>query len=78
MMVRLKKLDMMYGRIVFMKKDRNGNETYRQYNACGQLLKEILPSGQSWECIYDDNGNLLKKFANTGQEVRYTYDSFGF
>ncbi len=59
-------------------KDRNGNETYRQYNACGQLLKEILPSGQSWECIYDDNGNLLKKFANTGQEVRYTYDSFGF
>lgn len=59
-------------------KDRNGNETHRYYSGQGLLLTEILPSGQSWEYHYREDGCLLEKRANTGEEVRYICDRSGF
>ena len=44
----------------------------------GRLCRETLPSGQTWECRYDDGGNLLEKKADTGEEFRYAYDEYGF
>ncbi len=59
-------------------KDRNGNVTRRLYDGLGRLLKETLPSGQTWEYRYGDGAELLEKRADTGEVFRYTYDEYGF
>lgn len=59
-------------------KDRNGNETHRLYSEQGLLLRETLPSGQSWEYHYQKDGCLLEKRADTGEEIQYVYDASGF
>ncbi len=59
-------------------KDRNGNITRRLYDGLGRLLKEILPSGQTWEYRYGGGAELLEKRADTGEEFHYAYDEHGF
>ena len=59
-------------------KDRNGNVTRRLYDGLGRLLKETLPSGQTWEYRYGGGAELLEKRADTGEEFHYAYDEHGF
>ncbi|MHC1686048.1 MAG: RHS repeat-associated core domain-containing protein [Clostridiaceae bacterium] len=58
-------------------KDRNGFETFKEYNSFGSLLKETAPNGLITEFVYDEEQNLIKKTDNLGKEVIYTYDKNG-
>lgn len=58
--------------------DRKGFETKRSYDIYGNLLEEILPSGQVWEYTYTEQHQLHTKKANTGEEQRFLYNSQGF
>ena len=58
-------------------KDRNGNETRREYNETGHMLALHEPNGRKFFYEYDEAGNCIHKWDNTGMDSRYVYDKAG-
>jgi len=57
--------------------DALGNTVYAQYNAAGQLIREIDPLGEKREYTYSPLGRLTGITDEAGRKINYTYEPGG-
>ena len=61
---------------LFAKHDKNGTTRY-QYDAEGNLIGKVEPSGKVWRYEWNAAGFLRKVMRPDGREVKFEYDALG-